>query len=139
MGETMGYLALSLALISFVLLVYILYLKKKMNYEIKRKLKEKEEDIRKDAVERSRSTLKGKISEHLAPFSEEFEYNASDARFLGSPIDYVVFDGMSDGSEEIKIVFADVKTGSSKLSSVQRKIKKAVEEGQVKWSTLNLE
>ncbi len=120
------------------LILYILYLRKKVGYEVKKKIEEKEEEIRKDALDRSRSTLKGKISEHLAPFTEEFKYNASDARFLGSPVDYIVFDGMGDESEDIKVVLADVKTGKSRLSSIQKKIKKAVEDGEITWETLRL-
>lgn len=121
------------------LLVYVAYLRKKMEIEVERRVEEREGEIRADAVERSRASLKGKISEHLAPFSDEFEYNASDARFLGSPVDYVIFDGYSDG-EDIKVVLADVKTGeSARLSSGQREIKKAVDEGRVVWETIAVE
>lgn len=131
-------LSIVLSFVVFILVVYIFYLRKKVSYELKKKVEEREEEIREDALERSRSTLKGKISEHLAPFTEEFQYNASDARFLGSPVDYVLFDGMSEGAQDIKVVLADVKTGESKLSSVQRRIKEAVEEGEVTWETVRL-
>jgi len=134
-----SYILIFLSAVVFVLFVYIVYLRWKVKYEVERKVEEREEEIRKDALSRSRSTLKGKISEHIAPFTEEFEYRASDARFLGSPVDYVIFDGMDEEAEDIKVVLADVKTGSSKLSSVQRRIKKAVEDNQIEWETLELE
>jgi predicted Holliday junction resolvase-like endonuclease len=50
-------------------------------------------DIRKDSVNRSRSTLKGRISEQMTPFLPEFLFASADARFIGNPIDFVVFDG----------------------------------------------
>jgi len=99
-------------------------------------------EIRKDSVNRSRSTLKGKIAEQMAPILPSFGYLPADARFIGSPIDYVIFDGLSavadDKGSAVKIVFMDVKQGSSNLSRTQRVIKKAVEEHAVEWRTLHL-
>ena len=42
-------------------------------------------EIRKDSVNLSRSTLKGKIAEQMAPVLLEFAFNLVDARFIGSP------------------------------------------------------
>jgi predicted Holliday junction resolvase-like endonuclease len=100
-------------------------------------------EIRKDSVNRSRSTLKGRIAEQMAPLLPSFGYPPADARFIGSPVDYIVFDGLSTVSDEkgsaIRIVFMDVKHGSATLSRTQRVIKKAVEEKAVTWQTLHLE
>src|SRR5438874_1310483 len=56
----------------------------------------------KRSLNQSRSTLKGQIGEQLAPLLPGFAYEAADARFLGDPIDYVVFDGRAQfgGGEE---------------------------------------
>jgi len=43
-------------------------------------------EIRKDSVNRSRSTLKGRISEQMALFLPEFPFSLADARFIGNPI-----------------------------------------------------
>ncbi|MFY9983095.1 MAG: Holliday junction resolvase-like protein [Methanoregula sp.] len=100
-------------------------------------------EIRKDSVNRSRSTLKGKIAEQMAPLLPSFGYLPADARFIGSPVDYIIFDGLSSVADEkgssIRIVFMDVKHGSATLSRTQRVIKKAVEEKAVEWQTLHLE
>ena len=50
---------------------------------------------RHDSIARSRSVVSGKVQEHLAPLFPEFigQFNPKDARFLGSPLDFVVFDG----------------------------------------------
>ena len=98
----------------------------------------------KESINRSRSVLRGKTTEHFAPITEEFlkEFVPSDAKFIGSPIDYIIFSGagsITDGEEkEIEIVFMDIKTGKAKLTKVQRAIKKAVEERRIRWKTLEL-
>ncbi|MDD1702995.1 MAG: hypothetical protein LUQ31_08465 [Methanoregula sp.] len=98
--------------------------------------------IRKDSVNRARSTLKGKIAEQMAPILPDFAFNPADARFIGSPIDYVIFDGLTEVADEkstgIRIVFMDVKHGSSTLTRTQRIIKKAVEEKLVFWQTFHI-
>ncbi|MFQ5833833.1 MAG: Holliday junction resolvase-like protein [Candidatus Thorarchaeota archaeon] len=106
---------------------------------------EQEGDIRKDAAQRSRYVLKGKIAEHMVPLLRDiFRYNPSDARFIGAPIDYVIFDGytaVKDGNSEapITVILADVKTGDARLSRTERKIKEAVEAGRLRWETIRLD
>lgn len=87
---------------------------------------------RKDAINRSYATLKGKLAETLAPL--KFEFNPRDCRFLGSPVDYIVFDGLSDGEVE-GIYFIEIKTGRSRLSQRERQVVQAVEEGCVFYET----
>jgi predicted Holliday junction resolvase-like endonuclease len=99
-------------------------------------------EIRKDSVNRSRSTLKGKIAEQMAPVLPDFGFNPADARFIGSPVDYIIFDGLTrvadDKEDEIQIVFMDVKKGSGALTRTQRLIKQAVEKRAVAWKTMRI-
>jgi predicted Holliday junction resolvase-like endonuclease len=99
-------------------------------------------DIRKDSVNRSRSTLKGRISEQMAPLLPEFPFSPADARFIGNPIDFVVFDGYTmakdENGEAISIVIVEIKQGKGRLSREEMLIKKAVEEGRVSWRTIFL-
>ena len=53
-------------------------------------------DAQKRSVNTSRAVLKGKMAEQFAPILPEFQYLPSDAKFLGDPVDYVVFDGYTD-------------------------------------------
>lgn len=98
--------------------------------------------IRKDALGKSRAVLKGKIGEQMAPVLPEFRYNPADARFLGSPIDYIIFDGYSEAKEGNgkirKIVLMDVKTGNARLSPIEKKVRDAVSAGSIEWETLEL-
>jgi len=94
------------------------------------------------AVDRSRVVLKGKIGEQLAPLLPEFRYDPADARFLGTPIDYVVFVNHSKLETEdlpFEVVFLDVKTGRAGLKKVQRRVKEAVDAGRVRFEVMRPE
>lgn len=89
--------------------------------------------IRLDATARSRAGLKGKIGEQLAPLLSGFAYAPADARFLGSPIDHIIFDGYTEvqarqANQLRKIVFLDVKKGASAaLSYEELRIRDCIE------------
>lgn len=96
--------------------------------------------LEREAVRRSAATLKGQISEQLAPHlgGDRFPWAAADARFLGHPIDYVVFDGYGAGEDDVEIVLVEVKTGRARLSDGQRKVRRAIEEGRVRFAEVRL-
>lgn len=88
--------------------------------------------LRKDAVEKSRYVLGGQFSEQLAPYLPHFKYNPNDCRFIGKPIDMIIFNGLSNG--ELKdITFLEIKSGDSKINSNQRDLKKVIEDKKVKF------
>jgi len=89
------------------------------------------------AISRSRSVLGGKFAEQLAPFLPDFPGDPTEARFLGSPVDLVVFPGLATG-EPREIIFVEVKTGSARPNAVQRRLEKLVAEGRVRWKELRV-
>jgi predicted Holliday junction resolvase-like endonuclease len=93
--------------------------------------------IRADAVARSLAVTVGKVSEQLVPYLPGFGYNPKDARFLGSPVDFVVFDGLDAGALR-RVVFLEVKTGAAALSTRERQVRDAIESGRVAWDELRL-
>jgi predicted Holliday junction resolvase-like endonuclease len=93
--------------------------------------------IRQDAVQRSQAVTSGKVHEQLIPYLPGFPYNPKDVRFLGSPVDLVVFDGLAEGHLQ-RIVFVEVKTGSAGLSQRERCIREIVEDGEVDWAELRV-
>jgi predicted Holliday junction resolvase-like endonuclease len=101
-------------------------------------------EARKDSVERSRSTLKGQIAEQLAPLLPGFRYLPADARFLGDPVDYIVFGGYTGirdagaSPDSMELVLLEVKQGTSALSGTQRAIARSVEEGRVRFEVLRI-
>ena len=99
----------------------------------------------KRSVNTSRAVLKGKMAEQLAPIMPEFQYLPSDAKFLGDPVDYVVFDGYTDfrdgegDAEDIEVVLIDIKSGGARLTKGQQAIARAVQEGLVRFETIRID
>ena len=94
---------------------------------------------RRDSIDRSRSVVSGKVQEHLAPLFPAFldQFNPKDARFLGTPLDFIVFDGLDEG-EVRRVVFVEVKTGRANLLSRERRCRDAIEAGRVEYQLLRL-
>ena len=83
-------------------------------------------------LRQSRAVTTGKVTEQLAPHLPGFPLNPRDARFLGSPVDFVVFDGLDAGAVR-RVVFVEVKTGGAALSGRERLVRDAVRERRVEW------
>lgn len=90
-------------------------------------------NIRGDAVKRSRAVLNGQLTEQIAPFLPNFPCKPCDAQFLGKPVDFVAFTGLSDSDAVEEILFIEVKTGTSALTAREKQVRKAVEEGRVRY------
>lgn len=94
------------------------------------------------SLDGSRAVIKGKIAEQLAPVLPNFKYLPSDARFIGDPIDYVVFNGYTDlkdnGNVEsnLEVVILDIKTRYRSLSKFQQAIARAIEAGRVRFEVV---
>lgn len=85
----------------------------------------------KAAVLRSRATLLGKLLERVAPCFRKFAYDPRDMRCICDPVDYVLFEGLIVEREVRQIRFIEVKCGRSRLTSVQRSVRDAVEKGRI--------
>lgn len=96
---------------------------------------EQEQQIRQDAIQRSQAVTLGKITEHLVPHLPNFQFNPKDVRFIGSPIDFIIFDGLNDEetNQVREVVFLEIKTGTSALTRRERLVRDAVRAGRVKW------
>ena len=89
---------------------------------------------------RDRITL-GKVYEQIIPLLLYVKYNIDprDLRFLGSPIDYIVFKGLSNGNLE-EIIFLEVKLSNrSRLTKNEQLIRRLVEDKKVRWLTISIE
>lgn len=107
---------------------------------LRRRLTERIDDeraIRRDAVERSGAAIRGRVSETFAPYLPGFELEPKDARFLGTPVDLVVFDGHAEGRCD-RVVFVEIKSGGATLSPIERQVRDAVVAGRVEWREVRL-
>ena len=101
-----------LILIFIIVLFYALYQRSINEIEkyYRRIIKELEDDYhqlqlsikkeRKDAIDSSRSTIKGQVSEVIAPWLMTCVNSVKELNFLGNPIDFVGFKGL-DKEESI--------------------------------------
>ena len=90
------------------------------------------EGERKDAIAKSRATLGGLFSEQLAPYLPDFPYSPSEVRFLGKPIDFIVFRG-ADNKQIDEVVFVEVKSGKAKINNHEKNLKETIEKKKVRW------
>ena len=87
---------------------------------------------RSDAVGRSRSVILGELYETMAPLRPGFRYAPRDMVFLGKGVDYLIFDGLSEGSLR-EIVFLELKTGKSKQNFNEKAIEQCIRRGSVRY------
>ncbi len=113
-----------------IIILFVGYLIGK--YVAQKQLKEKIPDIREDAIKHSRAVLSGQFSEQLAPYLPDFPFKPTEARFIGKPIDFVVFRGM-DSKKIDEVVFVEVKSGQSALNKVEKSLKEAVQNKNISW------
>jgi predicted Holliday junction resolvase-like endonuclease len=71
------------------------------------------------------------VSENLAAFTDQFPYDRSKVKALFQPVDLIYF-----GEDEV--VFIDVKSGASSLSTKQRRIRDNVNNGKVKFRVMRI-
>lgn len=81
----------------------------------------------------AKSTNIGFILERLAPTMKSFRFNHNDCRSLFDPIDYIIFEGLSDKGQVDKIFFVDIKTGAARLSKKQKEIKTVINDKKVNF------
>ena len=97
---------------------------------------EEREKVKREAITQSRAVLGGKFTEQMAPYLPEFNYDPTEARFIGSPIDLIVFPGLAQGDPR-EIVIMEIKAGRTvQLTPQERKIRQLIEDGMVRWELL---
>ena len=109
--------------------------RREMQLELEQWKRTIEQHTRQDAIQKSQAVTTGKVTEHFIPYLPEFTYNPRDARFMGSPVDFIIFDGLTTG-EVKKVVLMEIKTGSAGLNTRERQIREAILRGDVEWEEL---
>ena len=128
-----------------ILVIFLVYYSTRLKFEGKFKQwqesqilsweGERERAVR-EAISQSRAVLGGKFTEQMAPYLPEFQYDPTEARFIGSPVDLIVFPGLAKGDPE-EIVIMEIKTSkTSQLTPQQRKIRQLIEDGMVRWELI---
>jgi predicted Holliday junction resolvase-like endonuclease len=101
-------------------------------YKVNKEWEEKIPQLTRESVEKSREVLGGKFAEKLAPYFPNFKYDPTELRFIGEPIDYIVFRGASTKNPS-EIIFLEVKSGDANLTPVQKKWREVIESKKISW------
>jgi len=112
---------IALILISFALIAVLAYF-------FYRKALQLERELNQLAFDKSSQSVKyGRISEQWIPLSEKFPFEKEKFKFLGQPIDGIVF---GDDS----IIFCEFKsTDTAQLNESQKKVKELVKQKKIEW------
>lgn len=129
-----------IALIFIALIAIIFFTGKAIGtLSAKNKIEKQIRTERNDAVKRSRAVIGGQVTEQLAPLFPDFPARYDEVKFLGKPVDFIAFKGLEESAEGTgkcyvdEVLFIEVKTGNSALSTRERAIKQAVDEGRVRY------
>jgi predicted Holliday junction resolvase-like endonuclease len=86
-----------------------------------------------EAAERTTKAVNiGKNLERALPTIKDFKWVVPDSKFLGDPIDLLIFNGLSIGQVN-SLSFVEVKSGSARLNDHQKSIRDAIEEHRVSY------
>jgi len=77
----------------------------------------------------------GKNLEKILPTMKEFKWMVPDCKFLGDPIDLIIFNGLSINRVS-SISFVEVKSGTATLKERQKSIRNAIEDGKVSYKVV---
>ena len=136
-GRMSSGLILSLFIAIIFLIVGIVIERKIGQHAVEDKIPELQKEAKQDALRRSRAGLGGILSEEVAPLLPNFPGKISEARFMGKPIDYLVFSGM-DEKNITEVVFVEVKSGSSRLNENERTLRDAIIAKNVRWTEFHV-
>lgn len=73
----------------------------------------------------------GFIMERIAPTMPGFRFKHNDCRAIFDPIDYIIFEGLTDTGEVKRLFFVDIKSGEAKLSKKQKQIRQIVQDRKI--------
>ena len=117
--------------LTVIFMMALLYMKKKVDAALELAAQKQADYSKLLSQKKSSEIVLGQVAEKLVPFTDLFSHDPQRASFLGNPIDFVVFN-------DDEVVFVEVKSGNSKLTAKQRKIKKVVQAKKVRWEEIKI-
>lgn len=98
--------------------------------------------VRRDALDRSRPEIQRRVGTAIATWSQSFPFFQEDSRFVGHPVDYVVFEGYSElrakrESQITCVTFVRARE-DGRDDPDGRLVEECVRLGRVEWRTLSI-
>lgn len=84
------------------------------------------------SIKKSKSVILWEVYEKVLPFLPNFPYQPRDMTFVGKWIDYIIFDGLNEWNLK-KIIFLEVKSGTSKLNQNEKMIRNVILQNKVEY------
>src|SRR5437016_4776590 len=99
--------------------------------------------IRRDALNAERSSLKERVGAEVAERMEPFPFVAADTRFIGHPVQFIVFDGHTEvkdheGETLRGVVFVSIANEGAIGDADARLVEECVTAGRLSWLTLSM-
>jgi predicted Holliday junction resolvase-like endonuclease len=96
--------------------------------------------IRHEELDTRRGDLKRQIGDDLGVEAESFPFEAADARFIGHPVHYVVFDGHTEIKDRSLdslrgVIFVSLRSDQSPAFESQL-VEECVAAGRLRWMTM---
>lgn len=117
--------------------------RERVEERVRSRVAEREWELRRDAAARSGRAMSGRVLERFSPLMKQFPFDPHDAVWIGNPVDFIVFDGLSEDREEggslRRIALLEVKSGSGELSKAQRRVREVVRQGKVSWEEVRID
>jgi hypothetical protein len=112
----------SLTAVGIIVLALLIAAALFLMYEIgklvgERRATDKFPEAKKAAVHRSRSVLSAMFAEQLAPYLPDFPFSPTEAKFIGAPIDFLIFKGM-DSQHIEEVIFVEEKSGAARSTTM---------------------
>ena len=92
-------------------------------------------EIREQAIQRGRDQVPKMVNDSLSGSITKLKYNPYDIKPINHPIDYVVYDGMNDGSIN-NVVFLHEK--NTDLAELHKSIRDTVDKKQYDWKVARI-
>lgn len=97
--------------------------------------------IRAEAIKSAKRVSRGFDVENVSPLLQQ-QFSSRDFRHIGDPVDFIIFAGadrVRDGQQNLisEVIIMDIKTGTSDLNTVQRRIRDAIVAGRVRFAVFN--
>jgi len=124
-------LSIGIVFLTVVFMALLVYMRNEKNAALEQAEQRKQDYSKLLSQKKSSEIVLGQVAEKLVPFTDLFEHDPQKASFLGNPIDFVVFN-------DDEVVFIEVKSGNSKLTAKQRRIKKVIQDKKVRWEEIKI-
>lgn len=104
------------------------------------KFKEKEEEIRKESIEKAQIGAKKAILKMMSPEMKALKLDPFDIKPISNPVDFVVYKGMTEKKDKVdEIMFLAKHINNSGLNKIRGQVKKAIIDAKYDWQVTRID